>query len=155
MRLGEIFSADISPTVSSEINKRRLVLIVSNDANYRAAITLIILPIISTVTWIFPFEVALSPTDSGLPKDSTAQAQQIRTISKELPHVADCFLNLAAGSINRPRRPVQPPVIDMKRMTCSGRSLNSWRSGFRAMARRRCTISPASSIPSRSRSRSG
>ena len=28
----------------------------------------------------------------------------------------------------------QPPVIDMKRTTCSGRSLNSWRSGFRAMA---------------------
>ncbi len=83
MRRGEILYADLSPTVGSEINKRRPVLIVSNDANNRAASTVTILPITSSVTRIFPFEVALSQADSGLPKDSKAQAQQIRTISKE------------------------------------------------------------------------
>ena len=83
MRRGEILSADLSPTVGSEINKRRPVLIVSNDANNRAASTVTILPITSSVARIFPFEVALSPLDSGLSKDSKAQAQQIRTIAKE------------------------------------------------------------------------
>jgi len=83
MRRGEIYYADLSPTVGSEINKRRPVLIVSNDANNRAANTLTVLPITSNVSRVYPFEVLLSPKESGLPKPSKAQAQQIRTISRE------------------------------------------------------------------------
>ena len=83
MRRGEILYADLSPTIGSEINKQRPVLIVSNDANNRAASTVTILPITSSVARIFPFEVALSRADAGLSNDSKAQAQQIRTISKE------------------------------------------------------------------------
>jgi mRNA interferase MazF len=83
MKRGEIFYADLNPTVGSEINKRRPVLIVSNDANNRAASTVTVLPITSNITKVFPFEVALSREDSGLPKESKAQAQQIRTIAKE------------------------------------------------------------------------
>jgi len=83
MKRGDIFYADLSPTVGSEVNKRRPVLIVSNDANNRAASTVTILPITSNITKVYPFEVALSQVESGLPKDSKAQAQQIRTIAKE------------------------------------------------------------------------
>lgn len=83
MRRGEIFYADLSPTVGSEINKRRPVLIVSNDANNRAAGTVTVLPITSNVTKVYPFEVALAPEESGLPKPSKIQAQQIRTIARE------------------------------------------------------------------------
>ena len=83
MRRGEIYFADLSPTIGTETNKRRPVLIVSNEANNRAANTVTVLPITSNVSRIYPFEIALSPKDSGLPKPSKAQAQQIRTISKE------------------------------------------------------------------------
>ena len=83
MRRGEIYYADLNPTVGSEINKRRPVLIVSNDANNRAANTVTVLPITSNVSRIYPFEILLSPKESGLLKPSKAQAQQIRTISKE------------------------------------------------------------------------
>ncbi len=83
MRRGEIYYADLSPTIGSEINKRRPVLIVSNEANNRAANTVTVLPITSKVSRIYPFEISLSPNDSGLPKPSKAQAQQIRTISKQ------------------------------------------------------------------------
>jgi mRNA interferase MazF len=83
MRRGEIYYADLSPTIGTEINKRRPVLIVSNEANNRAANTVTVLPITSNVSRIYPFEIPLSPKDSGLPKPSKAQAQQIRTISKE------------------------------------------------------------------------
>lgn len=83
MRRGEIYFADLSPTVGSEINKRRPVLIVSNDANNRAANTVTVLPITSNISKVYPFEFSLSPRESGLPKPSKAQAQQIRTISKE------------------------------------------------------------------------
>ncbi len=83
MKRGEIYYADLSPTVGAEINKRRPVLVVSNDANNRAAATVTVLPITSNVTKVYPFEVALDPRESGLPKPSKAQAQQIRTIAKE------------------------------------------------------------------------
>lgn len=83
MKRGEIYFANLSPTVGSEINKKRPVLIVSNDANNRAASTITVLPITSNVTNVYPFEIKLAIKDSGLPKESKAQAQQIRTISKE------------------------------------------------------------------------
>lgn len=83
MKRGDIYYADLNPTIGAEINKRRPVLIVSNDANNRAASTLTVLPITSNISRIYPFEVPLSVQESGLPKNSKAQAQQIRTISKE------------------------------------------------------------------------
>ncbi len=83
MKRGEIYFADLSPTQGSEINKRRPVLIVSNDANNRAANTITVLPITSNTARVYPFEVLLPAKKSGLAKDSKALAQQIRTLSKE------------------------------------------------------------------------
>jgi mRNA interferase MazF len=83
MKRGEIWFADLNPTRGSEIAKCRPVLIVSNDANNRAASTVTILPLTSNVAKVYPFEVLLTAVESGLPKDSKIQAQQIRTITKE------------------------------------------------------------------------
>ncbi|MCL1463821.1 type II toxin-antitoxin system PemK/MazF family toxin [Argonema galeatum] len=83
MKRGEIYYANLSPAIGSEMDKRRPVLIVSNDANNRAATTLTILPLTSNVSRVYPFEVLLNPEDSGLPKPSKVQAQQVRTISKQ------------------------------------------------------------------------
>lgn len=83
MRRGEIYYANLSPTVGSEVNKRRPVLVVSNDANNRAAHTVTVLPITSNTSRVYPFEVLLEPRASGLAKPSKAQDQQIRTISKQ------------------------------------------------------------------------
>jgi len=94
MKRGEIYYANLSPTVGSEISKRRPVVIVSNDANNRAANMITVLPVTSKVARVYPFEVLLSPKESGLPRPSKAQAQQIRTISKER------LLGAAAGRLN-------------------------------------------------------
>lgn len=83
MKRGEIYYADLDPTVGSETAKRRPVLLVSNNANNRAASTVTILPITSNVSRVYPFEVLLQSQESGLPKPSKIQAQQIRTISKQ------------------------------------------------------------------------
>ena len=83
MKRGDIVFADLSPAVGSEINQRRPVPIVSNDANNRAASTVTVVPVTSNVNKVYPFEVALAGAESGLPKDSKAQAHQIRTIAKE------------------------------------------------------------------------
>lgn len=83
MKRGDIYYANLSPAVGSEMDKRRPVLIVSNDANNRAATTVTILPLTSNVSRVYPFEILLNPEDTGLPKSSKIQAQQVRTISKE------------------------------------------------------------------------
>jgi mRNA interferase MazF len=83
MRRGDIYFADLNPVVGSEIAKQRPVLIVSNDANNRAASTVTVVPLTSQVNRVYPFEVLLSMDDTGLPKPSKAQVQQIRTISKQ------------------------------------------------------------------------
>jgi mRNA interferase MazF len=94
MKRGEIYFANLNPAVGSEMNKRRPVLIVSNDANNNAASVVTILPITSNVSRVYPFEVLLNPEDSGLSKASKVQAQQVRTISKQR------ILGDAMGSLN-------------------------------------------------------
>src|SRR5690349_13048554 len=83
MKRGEIYFAHLDPTMGSEINKKRPVVIISNDANNRAAETLTVLPITSNVEKIYPFEVGLEVNESNLPKKSKVQCQQIRTLSKK------------------------------------------------------------------------
>ncbi|MBA3535405.1 MAG: type II toxin-antitoxin system PemK/MazF family toxin [Tatlockia sp.] len=83
MKRGEIYFADLDPTVGDEIKKIRPVLIISNNANNNFANTITIIPITSNVNKVYPFEVLLSMAESGLAKTSKAQCHQIRTISKK------------------------------------------------------------------------
>jgi len=81
MKRGDIYYANLNPTMGSGTAKRRPVLIISNNANNRAASTMTILPITSNVSRVYPFEVLIQAEESGLPKPSKVQAQQIRTIA--------------------------------------------------------------------------
>ncbi|MBW4423732.1 MAG: type II toxin-antitoxin system PemK/MazF family toxin [Nostoc desertorum CM1-VF14] len=83
MKRGDIYYANISPIIGSEMGKRRPVLIISNDISNSAATTVTILPLTSNVSRVYPFEVLLNPEVSGLTKPSKVQAQQMRTISKQ------------------------------------------------------------------------
>ena len=88
MRRGDIHIVDLSPARGSEANKRRPAIIVSNDgANAtarrlgRGVITVI--PVTSNVERVYPFQVLLPATDTGLDRDSKAQAEQVRSIAVE------------------------------------------------------------------------
>jgi mRNA interferase MazF len=101
MKRGEIYYADLDPTVGHEIKKRRPVLIVSNNASNKSSKLITVVPITSNITKVYPFEVFLTSNETGLPKDSKAQCHQIRTISKDriegrLPsgHVHDLMLKI-------------------------------------------------------------
>jgi mRNA interferase MazF len=83
MKRGEIYYANLDPTVGSESNKRRPVLIVSNDINNRVSDVVTVLPITSNVSRVYPFEVLLDQAESGLPKNSKVQSQQIRSLAKQ------------------------------------------------------------------------
>lgn len=82
MKRGDVFYANLDPTQGAETQKIRPVVIVSNNAANRAGALVTVLPLTSNITRIFPFEVKLSATDTGLSKDSKAMAQQVRTLDK-------------------------------------------------------------------------
>ncbi|EKE01543.1 MAG: hypothetical protein ACD_21C00106G0003 [uncultured bacterium] len=82
MKRGEIYFANLNPTIGAETKKTRPVLVVSNNANNNVADTVTIIPITSNTKKIFPFEVLLETKHSRLEKISKAQCHQIRTISK-------------------------------------------------------------------------
>ena len=82
MKRGDIYFAQLDPTRGAEIRKTRPVVIVSNDVANRASSLVTVVPLSSNVSRVFPFEVAVSTAQSGLPKDSKAMAQQVRTIDK-------------------------------------------------------------------------
>jgi mRNA interferase MazF len=83
MKRGEIYYANLDPTVGSEVSKRRPVLIVSNNLHNQKAPMVTIVPLTSNVERVYPFEVFLSAQDTRLPKDSKAMPQQIRAVSKQ------------------------------------------------------------------------
>ena len=82
MKRGDIYFADLDPAVGNETQKRRPVLIVSNNANNKMSQTITVIPITSNITKIYPFEVYLDSNETGLTKASKAQCHQVRTISK-------------------------------------------------------------------------
>lgn len=79
---GEIWLANLDPTIGSEIQKTRPVAVVSNNKNNVNNNVITILPITSNTNHIFSFEVLLQKGIANLPKDSKIKADQIRTIDK-------------------------------------------------------------------------
>ena len=79
---------NLEPSRSGEANKRRPAVIVSNDgANVAAERTgrgvITVVPISSNISRIYPFQVLLPASLTGLEHDSKAQAEQVRSISVE------------------------------------------------------------------------
>lgn len=79
---GEIYLVCLDPTIGSEINKTRPALIISNNINNQAAQTVTVIPLTANIEKVYPFETLLLSQESGLPKDSKAKCNQIRTIDK-------------------------------------------------------------------------
>jgi mRNA interferase MazF len=82
MKRGDIFFASLDPTVGAETKKTRPVIVVSNNAANKASSVVSVIPLSSQIARVFPFEVLLKSTETGLPKDSKAMAQQVRTLDK-------------------------------------------------------------------------
>ena len=78
----EIWLVSLEPVRRSEIGKTRPALIISNDRNNEFASTLTLLPITTTISKVYPFEVMIHSRDSGLPKDSKIKCNQVRTVDR-------------------------------------------------------------------------
>ena len=88
MRRGEIWHVDLDPVRGSEADKHRPAIVVSNDAANSTAEELgrgvvTVVPVSSNLRRVYPFQVLLPARQTGLPRDSTAQAEQVRSIAVE------------------------------------------------------------------------
>jgi mRNA interferase MazF len=82
---GAVHLVEFDPAFGSESNKSRPAIVVSNDAANVTASRLgrgvvTVVPVTSSVERVYPFQVFLTASDSGLDRDSKAQAEQIRSI---------------------------------------------------------------------------
>lgn len=84
----DIWFLNLNPTQGSEQNGVRPVLVISNDAvnDNLTVFTCIPFSSIKVGAKIYPTEVYLSSSESGLPKDSVLMLQQIRTVSEDRLH---------------------------------------------------------------------
>lgn len=86
MSRGQIWQVDLDPTVGNEAAKTRPALIVGRPALTRHALragtgVVTVVPLTTNTMRVFDFQVLVTATDSSLPHDSKAQAEQLRTVS--------------------------------------------------------------------------
>jgi mRNA interferase MazF len=79
---------NLQPVRGAEANKSRPAIIVSNDGANATAERLgrgvvTVVPVSSNTTRIHPFQVLLRSAETGLDRDSKAQAEQVRSIAVE------------------------------------------------------------------------
>jgi mRNA interferase MazF len=83
---GEIRLVDLDPVLGQEADKRRPAVLVSNDrANAIAARlgrgVVTVVPVTTNTRHVYPFQTRLPAAATGLPYDSKAQAEQVRSVS--------------------------------------------------------------------------
>ncbi|MFJ6851669.1 type II toxin-antitoxin system PemK/MazF family toxin [Streptomyces sp. NPDC091271] len=88
MKRGDIYLVEYESVRGSEAKKARPSVIVSNDgANAvvdrtgRGVVTVV--PLTSNTTRVYPFQVLLQADESGLPKNSKVQCEQVRAMTQE------------------------------------------------------------------------
>lgn len=90
LRRGAVVMVAFDPATGSEAAKLRPAVIVSNNtanaAATRAAGVITVVPVTSNITHVYPFQVLLPAAATGLPRDSKAQAEQVRSISVSRVH---------------------------------------------------------------------
>lgn len=84
IKRGEIYYADLSPTVGSEQGGVRPVLVIQNDIGNKYSPTVIVCAITSKLSKAkIPTHIELESNKYNLPKDSICLLEQIRTLDKQ------------------------------------------------------------------------
>ena len=83
VKRGDIYYADLSPVVGSELGGIRAVLVIQNELGNKYSPTVIAAAITSQINKAkMPTHIELAAKDYGLNKDSVILLEQIRTIDK-------------------------------------------------------------------------
>lgn len=88
---GDVFWVDLDPTIGSEIQKRRPGLVISNDIGNEVSPRVIVAPMTSSTSRIFPFQVVAEI--NGRP--GKVLLDQIRTVDKRRLGALICHIEHA------------------------------------------------------------
>lgn len=85
LRRGAVVRVDLDPVIGAEQGKVRPAVVVSNDhanaaAEARGRGVLTVVPLTSNVSRVLSFQVVVPRDESGMPFDSKAQAEQVRSL---------------------------------------------------------------------------
>ena len=88
MRRGDIRLVELDPTRGSDTSKRRPAVVINNDGANATADRLgrgmvTVVPLTSNTAHVFAFQTLLPSSATGLPRDSKAQAEQVRSLAVE------------------------------------------------------------------------
>lgn len=85
MNRGDVYLADLNPTLGSEQSGFRPVVIVSRDAINRSSPVVIVVPVTSWTEGrrIYPSQVSIAASEGGLKRDSIALGEQLRAITRD------------------------------------------------------------------------
>jgi len=88
VRRGEIVTVAFDPARGAESRKTRPAVVVSNDSANGTATRLgrgviTVVPVTTSTERVYPFQVLLPAGQTGLRRDSKAQAEQVRSVAVE------------------------------------------------------------------------
>ena len=101
---GDIFWANLAPTVGVEIQKTRPVVVMSNDAINQYSRLVIVVPLTTNTVRFSLSHVLIPQGEGGLSQDSKALTEQIRAMDKQrltvkIGTLSDRFLRLIEQAI--------------------------------------------------------
>ena len=106
VKRGDIYYADLSPVIGSELVVVRPVLVVQNDVGNKYSPTIIAAAITSQINKAkLPTHIEISAEEYGLTKDSVILLEQIRTIDKrrlreKIGHLDETLMEKVNEAIN-------------------------------------------------------
>lgn len=100
---GEIYTAQLDPTIGRELKKARPVVIVSNNVMNEVADLVIAVPITAGSHQYF-HDIPIEPPEGGIRKKSVIVVEQVRALdksrlAKKLGHVGDKTMQMIEGAI--------------------------------------------------------
>jgi mRNA interferase MazF len=82
LKRGDIVLVDFDPALKNEAAATRPAILVTNESANELSPTLVVVPLTSNVERVYPFEILLDRTRTGLEYDSKVQIQFIRHVSR-------------------------------------------------------------------------
>ncbi len=79
---GDIVLVDFDPALKNEAASTRPAILVTNNVANELSPTLVVIPLTSNVERVYPFEILLERSRTGLDYDSKVQIQFIRHVSR-------------------------------------------------------------------------
>jgi mRNA interferase MazF len=104
IRRGDVFWANLDPTVGVEIKKTRPVIVMSNDMINQHSQLVIVVPLTTHTARLSPSHVLIPQGEGGLSQDSKVLTEQIRAMDKQrlvtkIGTLSERFLGLIAQAI--------------------------------------------------------